>query len=152
MKKFIYIVIFVVFAAIVAGFFLINSPTTERAARFDEQRVSDLQNIQYQIIYYWQAKQKLPSALSELVDPTRGVSVPVDPETSAAYGYSAKGPLEFSLCANFSRASDGGAYALPLTPPIPVKSPYPVESSWAHDPGTFCFDRNIDTAFYPHTK
>jgi hypothetical protein len=155
MKYFIYGILAVIFILVVAGFFIINSPSTERALRFDETRVSDLQNTQYQVIYYWQAKQKLPSALSDLVDSTRGVSVPIDPENRSAYGYNIKGPLEFSLCANFSKASSdqSAQYAQPkILQTVPAGAPYPAESNWSHGAGNVCFDRKIDTAFYKPIK
>src|ERR1035437_4871969 len=46
-------------ATIVAGFFIVGTPAQARLQRFDAQKVSDLQNIQSQVVSYWQAKQKL---------------------------------------------------------------------------------------------
>src|SRR6185295_1419021 len=52
--------IIIVLAMIIIGFIAVGSPAKQRALRFDSQRVSDLSNIQSQIIYYWQQKEKLP--------------------------------------------------------------------------------------------
>ena len=48
-----------------AGFFIVGTPAEARLARFDAQKVNDLQNIQSQVVYYWQAKQKLPARLGK---------------------------------------------------------------------------------------
>ena len=69
-----------VLLAIVAGFFIMGSPTQIRLYRFDTQKVSDLQNIQYQIVNFWQQKEKLPATLSEVADPISGNTIPVDPQ------------------------------------------------------------------------
>src|SRR5581483_8672586 len=50
--------------AIIAGFFLAGSPAQQRQVRFDEQRVSDMQQIQSQLINYWTQKSALPTSLN----------------------------------------------------------------------------------------
>src|SRR3989338_8982898 len=87
MKFFIYFIITIVAVAVVAGFFIVGSPQEERLRRFDEQRVSDLQNLQYQILNYWQNKNKLPVVLSDLRDDISGFVPPVNPESGAEYGF-----------------------------------------------------------------
>ena len=56
MKMLVWAVSFGVLASIVGGFFIMGSPLTLRMKRFDERRVNDLQNIQYQIVNYYQRK------------------------------------------------------------------------------------------------
>lgn len=153
-KIFIYGVIGIVSAAILAGFFVAGSPTKQRMVRFDQTRVNNLQELQYNIIYYWQAKEKLPTTLADVVDPTRGVSVPIDPESKASYEYTATGPLAFSLCATFNTASTDNLNerAVPMPAPGIVETypaKYPSPDSWAHGEGRVCFDRTIDPSFYP---
>ena len=46
-------------ATIVAGFFIIGTPAQARAYQFDEQKISDLQTIQSDIVSYWQQKWRL---------------------------------------------------------------------------------------------
>lgn len=155
MKYFGYFVVVLVLLAVCYGLYLVGSPNAARLQNLDNQRVSDLQYLQNQIIYYWQAKQVLPVALSELNDATRGVGVPVDPESRSAYGYSIKNSLEFSLCANFAMPSTDQTGSLPgikTAPVAPVEYGYPAESSWSHDAGSVCFERKIDTAFYKPLK
>src|SRR3990167_473235 len=95
----------VVLTAIVAGFFIVGTPAQQRARRFDEQRVNDLQSIQYQIINYLQNKGKLPASLDLLTDSISGFTPPVDPQTQDSYGYSIKDSLGFELCADFKTDS-----------------------------------------------
>ncbi len=153
MKYFIYAVIIIVVAAIVAGFFLVGSPSEERARRFDDQRVSDLQSIQSQMIYYWQNKGKLPAVLDDLKDPISGFVPAKDPETGAGYGYDVKGALAFSLCANFNQPStQQGQKVAPM--PAPMAYPYPGGnvSNWDHPAGKYCFERKIDPELYKLSK
>ncbi len=155
-KFFIYAIIAIVAAAVVAGFFIVGSPQQERLRRFDEQKVSDLQIIQGQIIYYWQNKQKLPASLNDLKDPISGFNPAKDPQTGSDYGYEVKGKLEFSLCANLNLSGPEGtkpSIQVPTYPPqyIPSGS----DSNWTHAAGYICFDRTIDPELYkpvPKTK
>jgi hypothetical protein len=136
-----------VLLSIIAGFFIVGTPWQARLYRYDEQKVADLQNLQYQIINYWQAKGALPSNLSELADPTRGSYVPVDPETGSSYEYNATGTLTFELCATFNAPSRPQSIArtMPIEPPGYGKG----NESWNHGEDRTCFERTIDPAFYP---
>jgi hypothetical protein len=136
--------------SVVSGFFIIGTPGQVRDLRFDAQKVSDLQNIQYQIVYYWQSKRALPSELSELTDPLSGSTVPVDPETGMAYRYERTSDASFKLCAKFNQA----------TPDTAGKGQYPgrdigvtwgpqADENWTHGEGEHCFDRTIDPERYP---
>ncbi len=134
MKYFVYGVIGVVCATIIVGFFVVGSPSEERAKQLDLRRINDLTNLQYQIINYWQAKEKLPDTLLALKDDLRGVAIPSDPETGSAYEYKIKGSNQFELCATFVRAGQG--YVTP-------------SDEWKHDAGRTCFTRTIDKDLYP---
>jgi hypothetical protein len=128
---------------VVMGFMTAGSPFRQRDLRNDELRVSNLQTIQYQIVNYWQAKQKLPAELGNLVDSISGFIPPVDPETGGSYGYEATGYLSFKLCANFKlQASEevgrSDFYAKPG-----------YSESWDHPGGEYCFERTIDPKLYP---
>ena len=93
MKYFSYIIIAVVAVAVVAGFFIVGSPADERLRRADEQRVYNLQDIQNQVVYYWQSKEKLPADLNSLTDNISGWKAPRDPKTNEAYTYQTTGDL-----------------------------------------------------------
>lgn len=159
MKLFTYLIIAVVAVSIIAGFFILGTPQAERMRRFDDTRVGDLQNLQYQIIGYWQNKGKLPESLDALVDQTQGTRPPVDPETAAAYEYKIirDKKLTFELCANFSteNVSAGSENPIDVTRPAPVYGPKggePVEWNWQHKIGQTCFERTIDPDFFPILK
>src|SRR3989344_2712416 len=59
----------VILISIIFGFSIIGSPQKQRLIRYDDQKVQDLQNIQWQIISIWQRKGALPATLSEVNDP-----------------------------------------------------------------------------------
>ncbi len=125
-------VIVVGIATIVAGFFIVGTPWQARQYRLDEQRVSDLQMLQSEILSFYQQKQVLPGALSQLTDPTLNYSVPLDPSTQQPYEYSRTADLAFQLCATFGAASQTGSPAVsrPTLPPG-----YNPQDSWEHTAG-----------------
>ncbi len=135
-----------VLASVVLGFLAIGSPVTQRALRFDQQRVMDLQNIQSQVLMNWQQTEKLAKNLDAVTDELSGYIIPKDPETAAAYEYSVKGPLTFELCATFS---------LPNTQLVNDKTTramYPgdmLDPRFEHEAGRTCFTRTIDPVKYP---
>ncbi len=152
-KIFIYAIVAAVAVSVAAGFFIVGSPQKERLRRFDERRISDLQNIQSQIIYYWQNKERLPQTLSDLKEPISGFIPAKDPETGADYAYQVKGELEFLLCANFNSPSSEGInprIELPTYPP--QYYPKSADSNWEHGAGLVCFERKIDKELYPPAK
>jgi len=156
--------IVVVLAAVVGGFMAVGSPMRQRDLRMDAQRTDDLSTIQWQVVDYWQRTGKLPADLSALNDQISGTTVPTDPDTSAAYEYSASsspissaGP-SFTLCATFSQPSpdgEGRGAGMNATYASPVSSAiYPGSSddTWDHATGRECFQRTIDPARYQPTK
>lgn len=138
-------------ATIVAGFFIVGTPREARRARYDAQRVSDLQNIQWQIVNYWQQKEKLPNTLDELGDPLSGYNIPRDPEQNFAYEYERGANLSFRLCAVFNGESRAMMYT-GVTRPYPAMS-MPIKEdgsdTWHHTGGHACFERTIDPERYP---
>lgn len=149
MRYFIYAVMAIVAAVVVAGFFIVGSPTEERLRRFDDQRVMHLENIQNDIANYYQAKGALPSALAQLNDEFRGIIIPKDPESGLDYEYQAEGNLSFTLCANFNRPSRVGKFNNKLLPTPARAFPGPFKAgTWEHAEGRVCFDRTIDKDFF----
>lgn len=69
------------------AFSVMGSPSKQRLLRFDERRLGDLQSIQWQVISYFQTKQKLPNNLKEVNDPLSGSTLPVDPEFEKGINY-----------------------------------------------------------------
>ncbi len=147
----------VVFVSIViiGAFFISGSPFRARLEKLDQQRVSDLQSIQSQIVYYWQKKGTIPASLNELTDSISGYKAPTDPENGTAYEYRGLSNLSFELCANFSavsptdqtdRCANNKCVSELLLPGLE-------NSSWQHAAGRVCFLRNIDPVLYaPNTS
>ncbi|RJQ35089.1 hypothetical protein C4556_01065 [Candidatus Parcubacteria bacterium] len=138
-----------VLVAIISGFFIMGTPGEVRLLRFDDQKVSDLQNIQWQIVNYWQQKEALPATIEELKDPLGGFIPPVDSQTGEPYEYRKTGTMSFELCATFNAESNKTGSQ--------VSRPYPeygVEAeNWQHPAGEHCFERTIDPDRYPpYTK
>ncbi|MCR4306506.1 MAG: DUF5671 domain-containing protein, partial [Candidatus Yonathbacteria bacterium] len=134
--------------AIVIGFLVMGSPYTQREKRFDAERVAHLQSIQYQVVYYWQSKEKLPVTLDDLKDPISGFVLPMDPATNAPYEYTPKGELSFQLCATFSKETPTGA-GLQASEPMAYPYKSALDENWQHGMGRVCFDRTIDPELYP---
>jgi len=139
------IVSFVILATVIAGFFVIGSPQSAREIRLDQQRISDLQNIQWQIVNFWQLKERLPESLDEIEDPLSGWMNPRDPQTNELYEYEKTGDLTFRLCATFNAESQRPTEAAAM----PVRTYGGVEENFQHGVGRECFDRTIDPERYP---
>lgn len=146
--------IIVVLGSVIAGFAVMGSPATQRALRIDSERVSDLQNIQNQISYYYQQKGgNLPATLSDLNNALQGYAVPKDPATGKPYDYQVLGPLKFQLCATFDRGTPDTAHRGAYTGSAGYYPPsYPgikgSEDYFQHAAGRACFERAIDPDFF----
>ena len=142
-----------VLVTILSGFFIIGTPQQLRMQKQDAIRVQDLQNIQWQIVNYWQQKEELPVGLSELNDPISNTMIPVDPQTKEYYAYNATGAASFQLCATFATQGGGGdGYMKGRTiamPAEPMSDGKVMQDNWQHDMGEVCFDRTIDPERYP---
>lgn len=142
--------------AILSGFFIVGTPAQARLARFDAEKVSDLQNIQSQITDYYRAKQKLPATLDDINTSLSYGPLPVDKQTGEPYGYQTLGALSFKLCATFnaeSRANPGSLSAeTRAAMPTPVGGKAGIPDNWQHGAGQVCFDRTVDPSFYPPLK
>lgn len=140
-----------IIVSIVGGFFLVGSPMHQRAIRLDDQRVSDLQIIESQILNHWTQKGAIPKTLAELNDSLSGFTPPVDPATMQPYSYTVKGEHDFELCATFTNATS--AEQANRYKATPMMYPYPVDGkgapdNWMHVAGTVCFTRSIDPLLY----
>lgn len=154
MKYFNYSIIAVVAIAIVGGFFVVGSPSVQRLKKLDETRISDLQNIQNEIIYYWQSKEKLPEKLEDLTNSVSGYKAPNDPETNLPYEYMIKDKQSFELCGMFALSLDVAATEPRATErfepaPVSPKGGVGLDWNWSHPAGRSCFPRVIDPDYYP---
>lgn len=146
-KYFSIIISLIILVSVIFGFIVFGSPSLARKIQFDERKISDLQNIQYQILNYWQTKKELPLSLEALKDPFLGYEPPKDPQTQNNYEYNIKDKdnLVFELCAVFNAETpkfQKGKTAQYLRPPIMM------QENWEHTFGRFCFERKIDKQLY----
>ena len=145
---------FAVIGILALGFLVAGSPMKQRDVRMDERRVSDLQNIQGQIIEYWRYKDILPATTDDLKNSISGFVAPMDPETGKPYEYTVLEPLKFKLCTTFSQANPYNDVKIspsyPYSVPCDVNGcgPY-INESWDYEAGYKCFERTIDPALYP---
>lgn len=139
----------VVLVVLVSGFFIAGSPSHQRSVRFDDQRIAELQDIQAQVVAYWQTQQKLPASLADLTSSLTGYVAPTDPKNGTSYEYHVLGDKNFQICATFE--SDSTATASTRYPDLGIIGVS--GSNWNHGTGKVCFDRAIDsTVLQPVTK
>lgn len=147
----------VTLASIVLGFMIIGSPADQRAYRYDIQKVTDLQTIQWQVINHFQMKRVLPRALVDLDDSLKYDKLPTDPQTGKAYDYKNTGTYTFELCADFNRETRKG---IPVSGGVdmfsisarPTYYDDGLGDNWEHKAGQECFVRTIDPERYPIVK
>jgi len=140
----------VIFIAVIGAFFIVGSPTTARLMQYDQQKISDLQDIQYQVVNYWQSKEKIPNSLSDLNDPISGFVVQTDPQSGENYEYNIIDVenLTFELCAEFNKEGQDQYAQVRMVsgPSVPTKG---YMENWKHGVGRTCFERIIDKQLYP---
>jgi hypothetical protein len=117
--------------AVLAGFYVMGSPTQQRKRHLDNQRVLALSMMSNSIHLYWSQHGALPSERSAISIDPRWQN---DPITDKPYAYSRMGEDSYSLCANFEVASDGEDTDEPL-PHMYV----PTGDRWKHPAGAHCF-------------
>lgn len=139
----------VVLGSVGMAFSYIGSPKTQRLMRYDAQKVSDLQSIQWQITDFYQQKERLPLSLEELKDPLRGSVVPEDPQATDgwAYQYRPVTPLSFMLCATFNFEQKKDPHI--ATQPLDGMYVDPAMEYWQHQAGETCFVREVDPEKFP---
>ncbi len=136
-----------VIGSIVLGFMVTGSPRTQRLANYDQLKINDLQNIQSQVIQYWQMKGEIPENLDVLRDPLSSYNfIPLDPQTGQSYEYQKTGEMSFSICAEFNLDSVSSR----ANPRISNVMKYGLENeNWNHAEGVNCFERTVDPERYP---
>ncbi len=152
-----------VLAAIVWAFCVMGSPMSQRDLRLDQRRIEDLQSIQWQVVSFWQQREKLPVTLQEMTDPISSYMVPKDPEfqKGKVYEYKKLADMKFELCATFAlpmpegwvEYGKGYGGVMPMRDIAVSSMPYPgpgsMGESFDHEAGRTCFERTIDPEVYP---
>lgn len=144
------IVICILVASIIWGFAVFGSPQTQKLIRYDNQKITDLQNIQWQVISYWQMNGTLPADLKEL-EKNQQYILPTDIQLKKDYEYKSTGNMTFELCADFSseNMTYQNQYPVVMSVGYPVKGGIIQNDNWNHKSGRQCFSRVIDPTIYP---
>lgn len=140
--------------SIILGFAILGSPRTQRLIRYDAQKVSDLQSIQWQVISYWQEKGVIPVHLGELEGMQQYYRAPLDSQFEKEYEYRKTGEMTFELCADFNKETPDdpsyGSYPYyERSAAYPTKGGIIQNDNWQHSAGRQCFQREIDPVAYP---
>lgn len=139
----------VILISIILGFSILGSPQTQRLIRYDNQKITDLQNIQWQVISYWQMNGIIPTNLKEL-EKTQQYILPTDPQSKTDYEYKKTGEMTFELCSDFSSENMTNQNNMAVAPVnYPVKGGIIQNENWNHKAGRQCFERVIDPVAYP---
>jgi len=142
-----------VIASIVFGFTIMGSPAKQRMLKFDMERVSDLEEVQYQVINYWQNKGSIPQSLGDLNNSISGYKVPTDPKNDDAYTYKVIDKKTFELCANFELGTPSTEGKGEYRDSYAISYPSMMsQGDWKHGEGEKCFERTIDEDYYPVGK
>ncbi|MBI1971613.1 MAG: hypothetical protein HYS52_02090 [Candidatus Wildermuthbacteria bacterium] len=138
-KAFAGVVILLVVAFIAYGIFITGTPGQQRAAQFDQRRISDLQQISYAIDAYWERENQLPASFDDLGKgkvPYAYVQSVKDPRTQEPYEYRLLGEKTYELCADFE--TDSKQVQARAKIPVPFS-----EETWEHGIGRACFEREV---------
>lgn len=141
----------IILVFIILGFSVLGSPQTQRLIRYDNQKISDLQNIQWEIISYWQMNGILPASLDAMRLTQQYVVIPTDPQSKNDYEYRSTGAMTFEICAEFNRENmtNQNLYREVMPVSYPIKGGVIQNDNWNHPAGRTCFERVIDPIAYP---
>lgn len=132
--------------AVGIAFWVVGSPSKERARKLDLQRTNDLQQIASAIDQYYNLDMEylLPGTLDELIMDRRVyVNSISDPRTREKYGYQVISPTTYELCASFETDAKDGRPG--IIPPVPYPA-FGVDQKpnfAAHGIGRDCFRTNV---------
>lgn len=124
-----------VIVGVVTGFWLLGSPGKQRLISLDRERISDLQQITYQLgtnspVYSPDTEVTLPEQLPEQLRTNDQFS---DPATGEPYEYRRLSERTYELCATFSTSSEND-----------LQSRQMWDVGWQHPEGRHCFELDIN--------
>ncbi len=119
--------------ALMVGFLHTETPEEVREMRIDDNQISDLQSIQFQIEDYYRVYEELPADMSLIYS---NIPQPDAPENRSEYQYNAINPTHYQLCAEFAYDSKLSEYDRVM--PVTEKN-----HNWTHGSGIWCFERSV---------
>jgi hypothetical protein len=137
----------IILASIIWGFIVLGSPWTQQQIKYDQQKVSDLQNMNYLVQDFYQTQGSLPNSISDLgcVQSSNNPGTCMDKQTNKPYEYVLIGQSAkaYQLCATFNKDSQ--------TTGVGMNPNYyygPINASWDHPAGHYCFSETIPVSQY----
>ncbi|EKU97353.1 hypothetical protein Lepto7375DRAFT_6534 [Leptolyngbya sp. PCC 7375] len=115
-------------AGVIAGFWVLGTPSQQRLIKSDQQRLADLTAIANTLHLYWQSQDQEEYVLPDILNPDDQRQ---DPITQEPYDYSKVDENLYQLCANF--ATDSSTYKLANAN----------NENWQHPEGFYCFKLEI---------
>lgn len=128
------IALIIVLGSIVWGFAVLGSPRTQQLLKRDQEKISQLQNIDSAITSYYLDKNSLPETIEELMSSNYA---PYTKATGEEAEYSKTGKYSYNLCATFNRESTNE-----------INPYYPGDKTWKHPAGYYCFSETINPDTY----
>jgi len=133
----------IILGSIIWGFAVLGSPSTQRMYKHDIQKMNNLQEINNYVTSFYSTNGTLPVNLNDVSSlgylPTLN-----DPQTGKPYEYIKKEALNYSLCAEFNKASDQRMDKMNSSQAI-----YPYGSVFgSHPAGRYCYDQKINPNMY----
>ena len=133
------VVVMTLVGCVVYALTLTGSPDSQRDARLDERRVSDLSNIADNVDLYWEINEELPGEFEDMPGPTYFVDSVHDPETGLRYEYGILEAPSYELCAVFSTDTTGRVHG----------DRGFSERSWDHQEGRNCYELSATAGKLP---
>jgi hypothetical protein len=130
----------IILGSVVWGFSVLGSPRTQQLLKYDEQRISDLQNINNEVTNYYSIKGTLPKTIKEMSNGNYYIAQ-LDPQNQKPYEYEKTSDTTYNLCAEFNKESPA------VTQPNAYMRPIGYES-WIHPAGRHCFTETINPNTY----
>jgi type II secretory pathway pseudopilin PulG len=124
-------------AALIAGFFFIDSPAQVRQQKFDQNIINRFSQIDNAINAYYGENKKLPTDLNALINGGSTYYILqsdiTDPATGKAFDYKVSAKDAYELCATFRTANRAMA----------EEKSYYVDTRWLHDSGYQCLKQRV---------
>lgn len=132
------VAVVVVLSSVIWGFSVLGSPRTQRLYKYDNQKISRLEELSYRVETYYGAKSALPNSMDELKSYDSYVDmISKDLQTGKEFEYVKIDNVSYSVCADFNKESiDAG-----------VKSYYS-EVNWKHAAGRDCLKKTVNPNLY----
>jgi hypothetical protein len=134
----------IILGSIVWGFSVLGSPRTQQLLKYDQQKISDLQNIQNSVESFYSTKGTLPKDLAELSTQNYYFST-ADSQTKKPHEYKKTGDKAYQICAVFNKEVKKQETT---TSPYNYAYPSPYDAVWTHPAGAYCFDKSINPNLY----